>query len=316
MQIRNVDIKILAKKTNSVFLSERWLLLFGNELQCYGIFNKDNQLIGGFTMRLEKIFGFIKFYHNLSYTPTINLFFDNKSQNKAKVLSENKKVLKLFADFIDNLNSHIITLYLPANHIDMQPFYWKDFKSIPNYTYIINLEKSTDEIEKDFSTERRNDIKKAIKDGIETRMCQDNSIIKSLVIKTFDRKQTSADKNMIDRILFDFADKTNSFSFVSYRNDIPIATSFCIYDKNTAYYLLGGYDSKNKHAGAGALAVSSAIKHSKELGIKNFDFEGSMLQEVESYFRGFGGDLTPYYSINKAKMPIELALKFVKRTHF
>jgi len=64
------------------------------------------------------------------------------------------------------------------------------------------------------------------------------------------------------------------------------------------------------------MAIVEAIKHSKELGISKFDFEGSMLPEVEKYFRGFGGNLVPYYSINKAKLPIEIALKFVKRTHF
>ncbi len=316
MQIKEIDSNILSEKSDSVFLSSKWLKMYGEELKCYGIYNKGGALIGGFALKLERKLGILNFYRNLAYSPTISLFFENNAKNKAKILSENKKILKLVAEFIDNLNYHIITLYIPANHIDMQPFYWRNFKSIPNYTYIINLENSIEEIEKNFSTERRNDIKKAIKDGIETRICNDNNIVKSLVLKTFDRKQTSADKTMIDKILFDFADETNSFAFVSYRNDIPIATSFCIYDQNTIYYLLGGYDSKNKHAGAGALAVSSAIKHSKELGIKNFDFEGSMLTEVESYFRGFGGDLVPYYSINKAKIPIELALKFVKRTHF
>ena len=316
MQIKEIDSNILSEKSNSVFLSSKWLSLYGKELKCYGIFNKGGALVGGFAFKLEKKLGILNLYRNLAYSPTIGLFFEIKSQNKAKILSENKKVLKTFVDFIEKLPYHIITLYLPANHIDMQPFYWKNFKTIPNYTYIISLKKTTEEIEKNFSTERRNDIKKANKDGIETRICKDYNVVKSLILKTFDRKQTAADKKMIDKILFNFADETNSFAFVSYRDNLPIATSFCIYDSNTSYYLMGGYDSKNKHAGAGALAVSSAIKHSKELGINNFDFEGSMLPEVESYFRGFGGELTPYYSINKAKMPLELLLKFVKRTHF
>jgi len=316
MQIKEIDSNILSEKSDSVFLSSKWLNLYGKELKCYGIFNNNDVLVGGFAFKLEKKLGILNFYRNLAYSPTISLFFDNKAQNKAKILSENKKILKAFVDFIEKLPYHIITLYLPAIHIDMQPFYWNNFKTIPNYTYIINLANPIEEIEKSFSTERRNDIKKAIKDGIETRICKDYNIVKSLVLKTFDRKQTSADKTMIDKILFNFADETNSFAFVSYRNNIPIATSFCIYDQNTAYYLLGGYDSKNKHAGAGAMAVSNAINHSKKLGINYFDFEGSMLPEVERYFRGFGGNLTPYYSINKAVLPIELALKFVKRTHF
>ena len=62
MQIKEIDKYLLSEKSNSVFLSEKWLNLFGKELQAFGIFNKNNSLIGGFTMQLEKKFGLINFY--------------------------------------------------------------------------------------------------------------------------------------------------------------------------------------------------------------------------------------------------------------
>ncbi len=242
------------------------------------------------------------------------MFFENKAQNKAKLLSENKKIMILISDFFSNLPYHIFSVCLPSNYIDMQAFFWDEFKTIPNYTYVINLDQMLSDIEVDFSVERKRNIKKAIKDNVEVKLCTDYNIVKSLILNTFNRKSKSIDENMIEKILFQFSDTNNSFAFVSYQNNKPIATTFCVYDKEKVYYLLGGYDNNNKHQGAGALAMFNAIKHSKELGIEKFDFEGSMLPEVEKYFRGFGGDLTPYYSINRAKMPIELALKFVNRS--
>ncbi len=316
MYIKEVNKELISKETQYVFLSKKWLNLFDDNLKCYGIFNKDNKIIGGFTLYIEHKFRFIKYYRNPFYTPTINLFFENKAQNKAKLLSENKKILSLIADFFSKLPYHIISVYLSNQYIDMQPFFWKGFKVIPNYTYHLNLKNDISVIEKNFSTKRRNDIKKALKDNIETKKCTDYSVVEKLILNTFDRKEKSVDKHMISKILFNFADNTNSFAFVSYNNKKPIAASFCIYDKEKVYYLLGGYDNNNKHQGAGALAVYNAIKYSKELGVDVFDFEGSMLPEVEKYFRGFGGELTPYYSINRAKMPIELALKFVNRSMY
>ena len=56
--------------------------------------------------------------------------------------------------------------------------------------------------------------------------------------------------------------------------------------------------------------------HCKKMGLKIFDFEGSMIPEVESYFRSFGPKMLPYYTINKAKMPFEIILKFIKREKF
>jgi lipid II:glycine glycyltransferase (peptidoglycan interpeptide bridge formation enzyme) len=316
MEIKKSSIETISMKANSVFLSEAWLSMYGDALEVYGIFNKNNDIIGGFTLFVERKLGFLKYYRNPPYSPTINLFFENKAQNKAKLLSENKKVLSLMANFLNNLPFHILSVYLPSNNIDMQAFYWKSFKTVPNYTYTIDLSSDISIIKKNYSTERRNDLKKAIKDGVEAKLCTDYNTVKTLVLNTFTRKDKSIDVAMIDKILFSFANNENSFAFVSYHNGQAIATSFCIFDRQKVYYLLGGYDSQNKHQGAGALSVDAAIKHSKELGIAIFDFEGSMLPEVERYFRGFGGDLVPYYSINKAKLPLEMALKFVNRSQF
>jgi len=316
MEIKRSSIETISRKVSSVFLSEAWLSMYGDALEVYGIFNKNNDIIGGFTLFVERKLGFLKYYRNPPYSPTINLFFENKAQNKAKILSENKKVLGLIANFFSDLPFHVLSVYLPSSNIDMQAFYWKSFKTIPNYTYTIDLSSDISIIEKNFLPERRNDVKKAIKDGVETRICKDYSIVKTLVLSTFTRKGKCIDLEMLDKILFSFANNENSFAFVSYQNGRAIATSFCIFDRQKVYYLLGGYDTNNKHQGAGALAVDAAIKHSKELGISIFDFEGSMLPEVEKYFRGFGGDLVPYYSINKAKLPLEMALKFVNRSQF
>ena len=52
-----------------------------------------------------------------------------------------------------------------------------------------------------------------------------------------------------------------------------------------------------------------AIKYAKELDLKYFGFEDSMIPQVERYFRGFGGQLTLNYRKNKAKLLLEILLK-------
>jgi len=52
-----------------------------------------------------------------------------------------------------------------------------------------------------------------------------------------------------------------------------------------------------------------AIKFTKEeLGLNQFDFEGSMIQSVEQFFRKFGGRLTPFYTVNWTKPYAKVAL--------
>jgi hypothetical protein len=41
-----------------------------------------------------------------------------------------------------------------------------------------------------------------------------------------------------------------------------------------------------------------------------------MLPEVEKYFREFGGEIKPYYTVHRGLFPIEVALKLKMRNKF
>jgi hypothetical protein len=142
------------------------------------------------------------------------------------------------------------------------------------------------------------------------------SIVHSLVLQTHERQKRQINKAFLESILFRFANEKTGFAFATYRGDVPVACSFIVHDGRTAYYLLGGYNSEKKHHGAGALSMFEAIQHAQKLGLQAFDFEGSMIPAIERYFRGFGGKLTPYFSVNKAWLPVEIVLKFFKREIF
>ena len=320
MYIKKIEKKYLdeyqvqAKKNGTIFNSIEWTNIYEKN-SIYGLFNKDNKIIGGFNIYKQKFFG-LNYYKNPIFSPTINLFYETKAKNKSKKLTETKKIITLIANFVNKLPYHIVSIYFQPQFIDMQPFCWNKYKVVPTYTYIIDLQQSIKVISQNMSPERRNDIKKAERDNIYCKKEDDYQIVKQLILNTFNRKQKKIDINFIEKILFQFSNSKNSFAYVSYQKQTPIATVYCIYDKQKVYYLLGGYDKNNRHHGAGALAVWEAIKFAKEKKIPYFDFEGSMLLEVEKYFRGFGGTLTPLFSVNKAKMLIEILLKFVKRNQF
>lgn len=305
----------LANDFGTIFNSVPWIQLYGNNLELYGIFDKDQKLIAAFYLYKTKMFG-LTYYKNPPYTPHIGWCYKNKASNKANALTFDKNLIAELADFINSLKAGLYTLAMPYTLNDAQPFVWKKFKTVPNYTYHLDLGLSTEELLQNMSADKRNSLKKAEKDGIKTTLVEDYIEVERLILKTFSRKQKSIDEAFVKKILHDFAKSENSFAFVSSLNGIPISTAFCIFDKTTCYYLLGGYDNENKHQGAGVSSIWNAIQHAKGKGLTAFDFEGSMLPEVEKFFRGFGGDLIPYYTINKAFLPVEMALKFMKRELF
>lgn len=304
-----------AREYGTVFSSLAWLSIFEDKVNIYGIYNKGNELIGGFSLYKESKIGF-SIYRNPPFTPSIGLFLKVDAMNPVSVMDTQKRILLIMADFIEGMRYSIVSFSFDRSIVDTQPFIWGEFKVVPGYTYIIDLSASLDDIWKRMSNERRKNVNKGLKDGLSVRMNGDREVIKTLVMKTFLRQDMQINEYYLNRILFDFAGDINSFSFVTLKNDDPVACSFYIYDSKTAYYLLGGYNHDNNHHGAGALSMWRAIKHAKELGLQYFDFEGSMVPQIEKYFRGFGGELTPYYRINKAKLPIEILLKFLKRELF
>lgn len=286
-----------------------------DNLLIYGIFDEGDSLIGLFYLYKERKSGFT-IYRNPPFTPFIGPVVKVEVQSPIKIARKYRHILSLMAETLDKLQFSVISLSLERNISDTLPFIWKKFKVVPGYTYIIDLNKSTEELYRNMTSERRNDINKAIRDKLVARKVSNNDIIKSLVLNTFLRQKKNISEYYLDKILFEFADESNSFAFVTFKEDIPIAGVFCVYDRLTAYYLLGGYDSELKHHGAGALALWEAIKHSQEIGLRYFDFEGSVVPKIENYFRGFGGILTPYFRINKAWLPIEILLKLYKRELF
>jgi len=304
-----------AKAYGTVFNSLEWLSIFGEAIQVYGLYDNKGNIVGGFHLFNKRKYG-LTIFCNSPFTPFMGPFIRIDVQNPVKIMNTWKEALAAVSDFIDKLSYSIISFDLSAAVVDTQPFIWKKFKVVPNYTYLVDLSMPVEGILKNMSSNRRNDINKGTKDGLSVRKIEDLEIIDQLVAKTFSRQGMRHNEFHQRKVLFEFANNDCSFAFAAFKGDTPIACTFCIYDKRRVYALLGGYDHENKNDVAGVLCLWEAIKYSKGLGLSYFDFEGSMVPRIERYYREFGGTLTPYYRINKAKLPIEILLKIYKRELF
>jgi predicted N-acyltransferase len=287
----------------------------GDRLQYYGIFTQRGELCAVFHLYTQTYYGFT-FVRTPPFMPHAGLIIDNRAQNDANYLSFGKEVLEAFAAFLNRLDYSVLSIALPPDVLDTQPLFWNKYKVVPFYTYQHDLVDSSADIEKKFSTNVRNSIKKAGKDGVRVEPYSDYAVVQQLVKTTFSRRAKKLNEDNVQAILQKVATPENSFSFVAHWQDRPVAVAFCVYDKTTCYYLLGGYDHTSMHRAAGVVCLYNCITHAKSLGLQVFDFEGSMMPEVESYFRSFGPRMVPYYTVNKGRLPFELVLKFIKREQF
>ena len=305
----------LAKAHGTLFNRLDWLALFGAQMRPFGIFDEGGKIVGGLSLYRERRWG-LDILRRAPFTPTCGPFLAVKSQNPVAVLEERRKALDAMADHLEAAGASVCMLPLARDVQDALPFFWRGYKVIPLYTYLLDLAPPLEQIRKNMSPDRRNDVSKAFRDGLTVRPAPDLEVVRDLVLSTFGRQQKFVDRACLEGILFQYAHPGNSYAFVACRGEQPISACFVIHDDRTAYYLLGGYRAEDRHHGAGALAVMEAIRHAQELGLKTFDFEGSVLPPIERFFRGFGGRLTPYFTLNKAWRPLEVLLKFRNRSFF
>jgi lipid II:glycine glycyltransferase (peptidoglycan interpeptide bridge formation enzyme) len=313
------DARLFAEKAEpviGVFGSKQWLLAYGDSLSLIGIYKDENQLIGGFYFLKTKKYGFT-FLKLPPYTPHCGLFYVSESRNQSSINNFSKEIMTEVCHYISAQGPALTVLAFPSAVTDLQPFTWEKYKVIPNYTYRISLEKSMEEIKANFDPKNRNAINKAIKEGVEVNAnILDRQHLFDFFVNALSTTGANIYKEELKNIFFKFSDDANSFHLAAKKNDQLLGLVFCVYDKRTCYYLLGGV---NKDAGIGGinnLLLLQCIEKAQKLGCSVFDFEGSMLKGVEKFFRSFGPELVPYYTINKAKLPIEILLKFKKRELF
>jgi len=90
-----------------------------------------------------------------------------------------------------------------------------------------------------------------------------------------------------------------------------VAANFLVEDSETVYYLMGGIDPEFADIGAMDLVQYESIKYALSKG-KNFDFEGSMVESIEKYFRSFGATQKAYFEVTKTESKLLKAIECMK----
>lgn len=182
------------------------------------------------------------------------------------------------------------------------PFYWQDFKQTTRYTYRIDNLSNLDDVMSCIQSRIKTDIKKA-KDRYLLSVVHESNIDVFLQIneKTFSQKGENVpyQASLVRKLDTACRERECRKIFLAKdTNDQVHAGIYLVWDENSAYYLMGGGDQRLRNSGATSLVLWEAIKFAATV-TKKFDFEGSMIDPIENFFRGFGAHQTPFFSITK-----------------
>lgn len=182
------------------------------------------------------------------------------------------------------------------------PFYWAGFTQTTRYTYILHELDDEQALWQGLRENIRTDIKKA-SNRFQLRVRDDLSIDDFLVLNrmTFARQgmalpYTETFVHLLDQACV--AHQARKIFIVEDEQGRHHAGVYIVWDANSAYYLMGGGDPELRNSGATSLCMWEAIKFAATV-TRRFDFEGSMIEPVEKFFRAFGAQQTPYFAISK-----------------
>ena len=239
------------------------------------------------------------------YTQTLGYWIDETGAKNAKKYARRKD---LISELIEKLpKGYSVDLALDHTCDYLFPFRWNGFVLQMAYSYRIEDIHDIDLIWKGLADNIRTDIKKAQK----IITIEDNHSIDDLILmqkKTFTRQ--GRNYNGREELLFrlDAAlvehNARKLLCAVDAEKRIHAAAYF-VYDSNCCYYLIGGGDTELRNSGATSLLIWEGIKFASTVS-KSFDFEGSMIEPIERFFRAFGGVPTPYWRVTKFNMPLSM----------
>ena len=219
-------------------------------------------------------------------------------QKEATRLSFEKKMMEQLIEQLPKTDKFI--QYFHPAITNWLPFHWNGFEQSTRYTYIIDDLSDSNRLYESLQGNIRREINKAQK-ILAVSETDDVSILHQLKEKDYETKgeEINYTKEYFERIYKMLSKKDAGKAWIAKDEHGNIVASLLLaWDADSAYYLAGATDPKKKNTGAMSLLMWTAILFAS--GVTNkFNFEGSMVEPIERFFRAFGAKQTPYFEIRK-----------------
>ena len=232
-----------------------------------------------------------------------------EGQKYASKLGYEKEVITSLIDQLPKIDAFKQS-FMPG-FTNWLPFSWKGFNQTTRYTYIIKNIFDLEKVFADFKENIRREIRKAEKQ-LTIKEIDDIDLLYQMKLRAY---QDNNDNYPIPHEklvnVHEFCKKVNCGELMVAEDTNGNIHSIILYvwDRFSAYYLHGVTDANYKTTGSMSLLLWEAIKRSSKR-TKAFNFEGSMVESIERYFRAFGGEQIPYFQISKTDSKVLKLLNY------
>ncbi|HND87657.1 MAG TPA: GNAT family N-acetyltransferase [Saprospiraceae bacterium] len=183
------------------------------------------------------------------------------------------------------------------------PFYWQGYRQTTRYSYTLDLS-DLDAVWKNIKPRYRNQRIRQAKEAVHVTTGCPLLELQRLQSLSFERQgeEPPISLSLMRRLEDALAPKGQREIFwaTDLQTGATHSAGYLAWDAHSAYYLMSGDDPALRNSGAGIYLTWEIIRYSSEvLGLKTFDFCGSMMRPIERVRRQFGAEPKPYFRVQK-----------------
>jgi hypothetical protein len=198
-----------------------------------------------------------------------------------------------------------MSLRTPYTFTNWLPFYWAGWSQTTRYTYVLENLTDLEQVWEGMESNTRGKIRKAEKAGIRISEIDDVDAFLAVSRMTFERQGMRLPYSMDLVLRLDAACRAHDARRIYLAKDAEDrihSALYVVFDASGMINLMQGGDPELRSSGANLLAMWHSIQFASTV-TRRYDFEGSMLPNVEPVFRGFGAIQRPYFSLSKDNRP-------------
>ena len=225
--------------------------------------------------------------------------------NNEKYYSLQHKIIGLIVDHLESKKLFLYRQSFLVGFNNWVPFYWKGYKQTTYYTYRVKNIKNFNQVLSGFKSTKRNELGIAVKSGLKVHLGLSFDQFYTHMSYTFSLKGKKLyfTYDMLHKLYAGSIEHNSGQILAVVDDSMNIhASIFIVWDIKVAYNIITSIDYNLCKSSKGSVMLfTEAIKFSSNY-VDNFDFEGSMNEDIEKNYRQYGGERLEYYNINKFEL--------------
>ena len=232
------------------------------------------------------------------------LFCYPENQTPVKKAKLEEEIIREAIAFLKAAKIDVYEQQFHYNFRNYLPYFWEEFDVIPRLTYVIDKSTTEEELQKLYTSNYRNTIRKGRKSIAH---------FSTLTPEEFYREHKKIYCRQGIECPFSYELWMRLYKVCSDNQSGEIVTSvdmegnilslaYVVWDEKSSYLLMGGAIPEYSSLQTYSVLVDECIRRSLNRGLC-FDFEGSVIKRINHSFREYGGTPMLYYRIRKVFNP-------------